>query len=219
MTEHLGGPESPEKIAERHEPLPGPEATGRRRCSRSSRRRRARASGRSATGSASRTEGRSTRPDGWCCPSSRAAASRRIATSAGHRARAERSAKHRYLYAYPVRGQRPVERDLPQARLRARRRGRSTSTRRARATSCAATTGASSSSAPERALCRENPRFLYSPASSHRYMVLTRGGGTYERPTDAVGVSAGRGWARRCRRDVRRRRVLEPEHGEGCCQD
>ena len=86
---------------------------------------------------------------------------------------------------------------------------------RARATSCAATTGARDSSAPERPLSRENPRFLYSPAPPHRYWFLLGGGGTYERPTDAVGVSAGRGWARRCRRGVRCRRVLEPEHGEG----
>ena len=79
--------------------------------------------------------------------------------------RAERT--HRYLYAYPS-----VE-NAPSNAI-CRKLGfelvdvRSTSTRTTRATSCAATTGASSSSAPERARRRENPRFLYSLASSHR---------------------------------------------------
>ena len=77
MTEHLGGPESPEKIEERHGRYLGNHGQEPAQMFRVIQTATGESVGRSATGSTSRVRGRSGRPDGWCSPNFRGGGSRR----------------------------------------------------------------------------------------------------------------------------------------------
>ena len=160
MMEHLGGPESPEKIAERQERYIGLDGEGPDKMFKIVE---------AATGESVGSVGYWERD--WLggqvyetglvgAPRVPGPRDRHDRDGAGDRARPRRGQAPLPATRIPRCRERPVERDLPQARLRAPRRARTSSTRRGAGTSCTATTGGSTSSALPAS--RENPSFLYS---------------------------------------------------------